>query len=189
MLRTNAEAFLATYLLLIRHPSDLSVALAKGLVPCDITWKKWLELTRRLEISLGTAPESVREFPGRWHFGELRLSRLNLVMIVTGRNLRGYKALNTHYSTYFSSLATFLTLSTAIFFGVALAAFQVSLAADAQPPLKLRHTAYWFANATLILLALFIVLPTSFFVILFLHNALFARRGSLPKRTAGRLQA
>jgi len=177
-LRTNAEAFLATYLFLIRHPSDLSVALSKDLVPRDITWEKWRALARGLEVSLGTAPDSVREFSGRWHFGELRLSRLNLVMIMTGRNLRGYKALSTNYSSYFSTFTVFLSLCTAIFFSVALSAFQVSLAANAEPPMKLRHVAYWFGNVTLILLALVILLPMSFFVILFLHNARFAYKNS-----------
>ena len=167
----------------MRHPSDLSVALSKGLVPCDYTWEKWRAFARDLE--LGTAPDSVREFPGRWQFGELRLSRLNLVTIMTGRNLRGYKALSTNYSSYFSTFTVFLSLSTAIFFSVALSAFQVSLAANAQPPMKLRHVAYWFANVTLILLALVMALSISFFVILFFHNARYTYKSSRSKATAG----
>ena len=67
----SALGFLRTYALLIRHPSDLYLAIEHHLIPENIQWvsfSKFIVRFRRLHDD---------DVSPRYHFGQLRLTRLN----------------------------------------------------------------------------------------------------------------
>ncbi|MCJ1458518.1 hypothetical protein MMC28_008891 [Mycoblastus sanguinarius] len=67
----SALGFLRTYALLIRHPSDLRLALESRLMPGHIEWNRFarfIEAFRHLDDD---------QVSPRYHFGQLRLTRLN----------------------------------------------------------------------------------------------------------------
>ena len=67
----SALGFLRTYALLIRHPSDLQLAIEHRLLPENIQWlsfSRFIAPFRRLDDD---------EVAIRYHFGQLRLTRLN----------------------------------------------------------------------------------------------------------------
>ncbi|KAM0798929.1 hypothetical protein BDR22DRAFT_890758 [Usnea florida] len=70
-LTRSALGFLRTYALLIRHPSDLHMAIEHHLIPGNIQWvpfTKFITPFRRLKDD---------EVSSRYLFGQLRLTRLN----------------------------------------------------------------------------------------------------------------
>ena len=83
-LRACAKGFLHSYCALVSYESDFRIALHRGLLPPEFTWKEWQQLTTQLlQTDLSVNP--------RYIYGELRLGRLNKVYKVRkGRLLRGY---------------------------------------------------------------------------------------------------
>lgn len=67
----SALGFLRTYALLIRHPSDLRMAIDHHLVPEHIQWASFLQFIAPFRhVDDG-------DVSSRYHFGQLRLTRLN----------------------------------------------------------------------------------------------------------------
>ena len=69
--RKVALGFLRSYAFLIRHRSDLTLALQHGLVPESTTWAQWslfIDHFRHLQDD---------EVAPRYHYGQIRLTRLN----------------------------------------------------------------------------------------------------------------
>ncbi|KAJ5175441.1 uncharacterized protein N7482_001318 [Penicillium canariense] len=73
----SACGFLLSYCWLISTKSDLVIAHNTHLLPVSITWEKWAPFVTDLLTVID--PESVDTVSKRYHFGELRLSRLNLI--------------------------------------------------------------------------------------------------------------
>ncbi|OIW22655.1 hypothetical protein CONLIGDRAFT_545556, partial [Coniochaeta ligniaria NRRL 30616] len=71
-LRRRALGFLFSYVALISHESDFSFAKDKHLLPPEVTWQAWRHLVEQLD----TEPIYSR-VDARFHYGELRLSRLS----------------------------------------------------------------------------------------------------------------
>ncbi|KAI1135697.1 heterokaryon incompatibility protein-domain-containing protein [Hypoxylon sp. FL0543] len=105
-----ARGFLFSYAALIAYRSDFNIAKEKGLLPSEITWEGWKDLSR--EILQNHCYASVNP---RYWYGELRLSRLNKVYrFRKGFLLRGYSRVG-FYAVYadlirdnFAALATVL---------------------------------------------------------------------------------
>lgn len=170
----RASAFLATYLYLIRHQSDFSIATQYGLLPSWVTWEQWLAFSAELSSALCDNRGRMMRFDGRYSHGELRLGRLNLIVRLKG-NFRGYMVLDTQYSQYFSQFFGLLTLLTAVYISVVLSAFQVALAT----PLArwwLIHAGFWFSVIVLLLLTALICLPIIWFMIALVDNVTYAFR-------------
>nr|OQO25788.1 hypothetical protein B0A51_06960 [Rachicladosporium sp. CCFEE 5018] len=70
-LRSIALGFLRSYSLLIRHPSDLRLAIDHSLLPSHITWLAWSLFTSHFQH----IPDE--DVAPRHHYGQIRLSRLN----------------------------------------------------------------------------------------------------------------
>lgn len=170
----RASAYLSTYLYLIRHQSDFSIASQYGLLPSWVTWEQWLAFSADLSNALCDNRGRMMRFDGRYSHGELRLGRLNLIMRLKGI-LRGYTILDTQYSQYFSQFFGLLTLLTAVYISVVLSAFQVALAT----PLATRwlsHAGFWFSVIVLLLLMALICLPVVWFMIALVDNITYAFR-------------
>ncbi|KAH6896830.1 hypothetical protein B0T10DRAFT_475191 [Thelonectria olida] len=86
-LRQCALGFLLSYVALIAHESDYSIARTKELIPADVTWPKWRLFVRELlhnEKDGDLRPEQLyADVAERFIYGELRLNRLRLIDKVT----------------------------------------------------------------------------------------------------------
>ena len=124
-LRRLANGFLGTYASLVSHENDLRIAKTSNLVPMEISWSQWRELVREW-----LAPEKKYDINIRYEYGELRLSRLNMIYRFTFLSpLRGYLY---EYRTYHHFWNANLARIAAGFAYViiVLTAMQVGLAAD-----------------------------------------------------------
>lgn len=74
--RSTAVGFLRSYSMLISHPLDLAIAQESYLVPKDIDWVQWSKFISHFR------PIGDENVARRYHFGQLRLSRLNWVVRV-----------------------------------------------------------------------------------------------------------
>ncbi|KAI0383585.1 hypothetical protein F5Y04DRAFT_250545 [Hypomontagnella monticulosa] len=91
----EARGFLRTYASLIVHESDFMLAKNKGLIPNDLQWNAWCHFIE------GFGHIRDNRVSPRYHYGELRLTRLNFWSKVF---LRGQNYFDVHhnYITYFS---------------------------------------------------------------------------------------
>ncbi len=67
----GALGYVRTYVHLIQHDSDLRIAKREGLVPTDLTLETWMAFIRDFRYIEDS------QVSGRFHYGELRLTRLN----------------------------------------------------------------------------------------------------------------
>lgn len=92
----EATGFLRTYARLIQHESDFELAKDLRLIPSGmgITWESW----SRYIASFATLRD--RDLSKRYHFGEIRMTRLNFwTSILYGRS---YEPVHYNYMTYFA---------------------------------------------------------------------------------------
>lgn len=114
--------FLRSYVALIQYESDFRIAKEKHLVPDYVTWEAWVNFVDQF-LELGNLEARVNK---RYHYGELRLSRLNKVCWVQGR-IRGYRF---PYQTYGEMLSMNMAPigAATVYIAVVLTAMQVGLA-------------------------------------------------------------
>ncbi|KAK4991375.1 hypothetical protein LTR66_006560 [Elasticomyces elasticus] len=98
-IRRAAMGYLRTYSYLIRHESDLVIAQQDHLrlVPKDVTWTQFCGFISALVDIKDT------DVSGRYCYGELRLSRLNLYAPLLFRTFH-YKQVYGQYGDYFARL-------------------------------------------------------------------------------------
>lgn len=85
--------FLRSYRHLVRHPSDFRIAIDRGLIPPTTTWLQW---TRFIE-EFGSLCDT--QVANRYHFGQVRLSRLNVLIRFLRPRQPGEIGNNRHYYT------------------------------------------------------------------------------------------
>lgn len=167
MLSSQALGFLSSYLRIVRYESDFAIALELGLVPSTTTWQDWLLFAQDVESC------ALRTYGNRFDYGELRLSRLNIIVrFQLGHFTRGYQSLESSYGSYFTPFFGLIILIFG-FISLALSAFQVMQGAPSASPVVF-SVGYGFSVATLIVLGVVVVLPAVWFFVLFLDNAAFA---------------
>jgi hypothetical protein len=118
-----ALGFLFSYAALLRRESDFLIAKEKHLVPAEAQWPAWRTLVEQLDTE--------RIYPRihrRFFYGELRLSRLNKIYVLSRRPfLRSYMPHWQQYATFFQQ--SFAWLAAAIvYIAIVLTAMQVGLA-------------------------------------------------------------
>ncbi|KAK0761394.1 hypothetical protein N5P37_006344, partial [Trichoderma harzianum] len=87
--RAMALGFLRSYSHLILHQSDLRIAKEHGLIPEDITWAGWSKFIRGFRLL------NNEDVARRYHYGQIRLTRLNWAIFIfrpksAGSRLRFY---------------------------------------------------------------------------------------------------
>ncbi|KAF6783017.1 hypothetical protein CSOJ01_15939 [Colletotrichum sojae] len=107
------------------HESDFQVAKETHLIPEEVPWSAWRAAVREL---VGTSPIYPRIDP-RFHYGELRLSRLNKIYFFWKTPLRGYTSRWNQYGSFFQDNFAWLASST-VYIAVVLTAMQVGLATE-----------------------------------------------------------
>jgi hypothetical protein len=153
-LHQSACSLLLSYAWLVRHKSDLEVAKEASLLPKNLDWPDWIQF---LEAFLDNVDlHTLIDINKRYHYGELRLSRLNAIYRLAPpaysvtNFIRGYRAGSTWYNAFFEChfkwmLAVFAILS------VFLSAFQVGLATPKlQENGRFQRASYGFAIASLV---------------------------------------
>lgn len=124
--RERALGFLFSYVALIAHESDFHIAKDVHLIPEEVQWSAWRMAVQEL---LGTSHIYARIDP-RFHYGELRLSRLNKIYFFWKTPLRAYVSRWNQYGSFFHDNFALLASST-VYIAVVLTAMQVGLATDA----------------------------------------------------------
>ena len=126
----RACGFLLSYAWLISYQSDLHIAHKQGLLPREIQWKEWtLLIADFLEEMKGLSKDPINQ---RYHYGELRLSRLNWIyrcsfLSMDFRNLRrGYFQGPDWYSQFLGNNFGWLIVLFA-YITIVLSAMQVGL--------------------------------------------------------------
>jgi len=152
-LRKCAMGLLFSYAGLIMYESDYHIAQGMHLIPAEISWPAWRGIVSHvLNASTSWAavdttttaatderdPKGIQSsnppslciydlVPPRFHYGELRLSRLNKIYRLSQRPfLRGYMWGWNTYSTFFGDNLTLLASAT-VYLAIVLTAMQVGL--------------------------------------------------------------
>ncbi|KAG7002424.1 hypothetical protein G7Y79_00027g061160 [Physcia stellaris] len=126
--RALATGFLLSYTALISYEHDLHIAQDHDLVPTSITWPQWRQTVKSILASQSSLPSN--SINPRYHYGELRLSRLNRIYTLTLRApIRGYLyGYNTYHSFWDASTKRLAAAFAYII--VVLTAMQAGLATD-----------------------------------------------------------
>ncbi|KAL8931385.1 MAG: hypothetical protein Q9216_007218 [Gyalolechia sp. 2 TL-2023] len=134
-LRKLATGFTLTYTSLIAYESDLSIAKKCNLVPEEMTWPQWRSLVKSLLSTTlssdhpASSPRNHAVNP-RYHYGELRLNRLNLIYRLTLRApIRGYLYGHNSYHQFWTANMQRLAAAFA-YTVVVLTAMQMGLETD-----------------------------------------------------------
>ncbi|KAJ0122773.1 hypothetical protein J7T55_003289 [Diaporthe amygdali] len=125
-LRERALSLLFSYAALIVYESDFHIAKETHLIPEEVLWTTWRTAVREL---LDLSPIYALINP-RFHYGELRLSRLDKIYFFWKTPLRGYLPYWSQYRLFFQDNFGWLASST-VYIAVVLTAMQVGLATEA----------------------------------------------------------
>lgn len=157
----SACGFLTSYSKLIRHQSDLAVAIEAGLVPARISWADWCSFV-----------PSIQKIPRehinrRYVYGELRLRRLNQIYNVFKGKLV-YHSPYTQYDHYFTQNFAWLLLLFA-YLTIVLTGMQVVLATP-NVPIIFKDASYWFGVGSIIIVLVGAFMLVGLFLSLFTYN-------------------
>lgn len=128
-----ASGFLLSYVWLVCSKSDLRIAQRRGLLDSEITWEDWRSFTRNILTSIDTT--TLKGVNQRYHYGELRLSRLNWIYRMSSKKLsltrvvRGYMYEYNQYSDFARRNFAWVIV-VFVYISIVLTAMQVGLATD-----------------------------------------------------------
>lgn len=134
-LHRNACGLLLSYTWLVQHRSDFELAKKLFLIPDDLEWKAWVELMNSFlsYVDLDTLEQVDR----RYQYGELRLSRLNLLTRIKALSMRskerfinGFMSTSTWYTAFLQRNFAWLA-AVFIYATLLLSTLQVGLATSA----------------------------------------------------------
>ena len=118
-----ALGFLFSYVALIMHESDFLIAKEKYLIPAEVQWSDWRILVAQLDTE-----NIYPKIDERFYYGELRLSRLNKIYVLSQPPIfRGYMSQWHQYGTFFQDNFAWLASAT-VFIAIVLTAMQLGLA-------------------------------------------------------------
>lgn len=150
----EANGFLRTYAHLIIHESDFDVARSAKLLPAEVKWENWCRFIQKFEHVTD------REVAARYHYGELRLTRLNFYSKVFFFEWDYFEIYHQYVAYFARFMAPYLFIFGAL--AVILAAMQTALTAD--PNSAYRSSAYGVATFAIALT----VAGLAFFPVLYL---------------------
>lgn len=165
-LRRLALDFLFSYMGMISHESDFSIAKERHLLPKEVEWRHW----RSLATEVLSIEDIDRQVDTRFLYGELLLGRLNKIYILSGRSVfRGYMPNWQQYGAYFQDNLAWLATAT-IYIAVVLTAMQVGLATSLKENRVFQLVSLGFTIFSILgpLVAAVIILLV--FILLFINN-------------------
>jgi hypothetical protein len=166
----SAYGFLLSYAALVQYESDYHIAQAHHLLPPDLLWESWRQISYSI---LEDSPHQNTRVNKRYHYGELCLRRLNKIsrwqslcrFDLTGV-MRGYRF---GFATYGQQLNAYLApiLAATAYILLILTAMQVGLATDNAREMPAFHWASWVFTIFAILAPLGLVLVSLVIVFVF----------------------
>ncbi|KAK3369476.1 hypothetical protein B0T24DRAFT_658863 [Lasiosphaeria ovina] len=136
-LHRSACGMLVSYAWLVEHESDFRLAKELGLVPAHVQWSAWVAFMKSFLSSFNSGGANtcmMDHVDPRYQYGELRLSRLNMLTryfvprLWSRRNFFfGFTSTSTWYTAFFERNFGWL-LGVFIYLNVILTALQVGLA-------------------------------------------------------------
>ncbi|KIJ65775.1 hypothetical protein HYDPIDRAFT_27008 [Hydnomerulius pinastri MD-312] len=163
----EACGFLRTYALLIKHESDFRIARELGLLPQGITWIQWSALA----FSFANIPSA--DVNERYHYGELRLHRLNIVHNLY-RCSPWYYNIHRDYQSWFSYQLGFMLVLFA-YASVVMSSMQVMLTTPL-PSWEISALCYWVSAITTLSVVGVLVWQIFTFALAFVFNFISALR-------------
>jgi uncharacterized membrane protein len=185
-LHANAAGFLLSYIWLIRSPLDFHLAMRDGahLLPPKLDWPSWLTLTRQFLARVDA--NSLDQVNRRYHFGELRLGRINTIYRLDYRFIlthfvRGYLYGYNRYVVFFQRNLGWV-LVVFVWFSLILSAMQVGTTV---PGLEgnggFTRACYGFVVFSIVVVAALLAFVAAIFFIVFVYN-MFAAIGHASRR-------
>ena len=179
-----------SYTWLVTCESDFHFALELNLIPSisGTQWRTFIQCVRKsLEIEL---PNWINR---RYHFGELRLRRLEWIHRFWGRPQHG-SFVRGYYSNYHTYRSFFMqnvawVFGAFVFVTIVLTAMQVGLATNQlQSSERFQAASYGFAIFAMVALVTVIGVIATFFVVLFAYNLIITLiyRREREKKWSGR---
>lgn len=174
-LHKKACGLLSTYTKLILHESDFIMAIEMNLLPSTLKdkYNGWCEFAVKLRSNIHQ--DSVDE---RYIYGELRMTRLNLIYRVLGYGARGFHSNYNRYGFFFQRNFGGLLIGFG-YISLVLAAMQTVLSSPFGESQYMKGTSYGFGifSYVTIMVVLGVVLLIFFmFVVLFASNLLVTLR-------------
>lgn len=174
-LHEAACGFLLSYIWLLVYPIDLQLAQEFKLVPKSIKWSQWekfvTDFVNHIDIN---ALDQVNK---RYHFGELRLGRINTIFRVRFAHryfVRGYLYGYNRYVVFFQRNFSWI-LVVFVFFSLVLSAMQVGVSVS---PLKddeaYRKATYGFVVFSMMSVAFVLAFVSVLFTLIFIFNMVAA---------------
>lgn len=166
----SATGLLLSYVWLIASTIDYTIAISENILPSSVSWERWRNIVRDILHNLDTVTTQIDR---RYHYGELRLSRLNTLYRIdystfSLRNLvYGFMSTPTWYTRFFERNFSWI-LAAFIYITVILSAMQVGLATSVlQNDVQFQNLSYGIAVTAIVIVAAAIVLMLGIWVVLF----------------------
>ena len=168
----SALGFLRTYYYLIQHESDFEIARNETrLLPSDINWTEFCAFSKDF---LDISDDNVSK---RYHYGELRLTRLNLYAKLITRKFQ-YERVHGQYGAFFARFYGPLLFIFSIL-SIILSAMQVELGVETLTNAQWQsfwYTCRWFVIVALASMVLLVLALMSLLVGMIVDEWVFALR-------------
>lgn len=169
--RERALGFLLSYAALITHESDFYLAKQNYLLPPETQWQGWRAVVR--EVLDTTHIYSLID--PRFHYGELRLSRLNKIYFLWKTPFRSYMARWNQYRSFFDDNFALLASST-VYVAIVLTAMQVGQETELQGNSAFQSATYGFTVFSILGPLVAVGLILMLFLYVFVGNWIATRR-------------
>lgn len=170
-LHESACGLLLSYIWLICSSLDLKIAHELSLLPSNVTWPWWKTFVTNFVSHIDV--NALDQVNKRYHFGELRLGRINSIYRIRfffTHFIRGYLYGYNRYVVFFERKFAWI-LVVFVYFSLVLSAMQVG---SAVPPLNsnlvFQKATYGFVAFSIITVAFFLILVGAVFASIFLFN-------------------
>jgi hypothetical protein len=187
-LHANAAGFLLSYIWLIRSPLDFTLAEKNNFIPSELTWTDWKILVS--EFLKNIDPNSLEQVNIRYHFGELRLGRINTIYrtnpsFIFTHFVRGYLYGYNRYAVFFQRTGG-LVVVLFIWFSLILSAMQVGVTVDGLMTNKdFTKACYGFVIFSIVFVAALLAFLGGIFLAVYIYNMFAAighSTGALKRR-------
>lgn len=172
----SATGWLLSYVWLITSPLDLKLAHEHTLLPASITWPWWKTFVTDF-ISHFDDINTLHPVNKRYHFGDLRLSRINTIYrtrFFTTHFVRGYLYGYNRYVAFFERNFSWI-LILFVFLSLVLSAMQVGTALDELNSSRaFMKGSFGVVVMSMVSVAVVLGVVGAFFVVVFLFNMVSA---------------
>lgn len=182
-LHESACGLLVSYIWLVCSPIDLKMAKELNILPADLEWAWWkafvTDVFQHINVN---ALDGVNR---RYHFGELRLGRINSIYRVRfffTHFIRGYLYGYNRYEVFFERNFGWILVVFA-YFSIVLSAMQVAMDVPGlQDSGAFVDATYGFVIFSMVLVAFFMGVVAAIFSSIFLYNMVAAIQDERQKR-------